>query len=414
MYNFFMNLEQADKEIFDVISAEKDRQFFNLELIASENYTSKAVMEAQGSILTNKYAEGYPQKRYYGGCKEIDKGEILAIERAKKLFGAEFANVQPHSGSQANMAAYLAVAKPGDRILGQGLSAGGHLSHGSKVSFSGQIFESFSYGVDESTGMIKYDEVLRIAKEVKPKIIVCGFSAYPRQIDFLAFRKIADEVGAYLIADIAHIAGLVATGYHPSPIGIADIVTTTTHKTLRGPRGGIILTNDEKLAEQIDKAVFPAVQGGPLEHIIAAKAVCFKEALHPEFKTYIKNVIENMKTMAETLKAFDFDLVTDGTDNHLILVNLQNKNITGADFELALEKAGITVNKNSVPNDPQPAKITSGIRIGTPAITTRGMGKIEMQRIGELINKVAENIDNDQILAEIRAEVREICKKFPI
>lgn len=407
-------LKDTDPEINQAIAAEKDRQFFNLELIASENYVSEAILEAQGSILTNKYAEGYPQKRYYGGCKEIDKSETLAIERAKKLFKCKFANVQPHSGSQANMAAYLAVAKPGDKILGQSLSSGGHLSHGSKVSFSGQIFDSYSYGVDKKTGLIDYDEVLKVAKEVKPKIIVCGFSAYPRKIDFLAFRKIADEVGAYLIADIAHIAGLVATGFHQSPIGIADIVTTTTHKTLRGPRGGVILTDDEKLAEKIDKSLFPGIQGGPLEHVIAAKAVCFAEALKPEFKQYIGSVIGNMRVLADTLDCFDFELVTCGTDNHLALIDLTNKNISGADFECALEKAGITVNKNSVPGDKQPATITSGIRIGSAALTTRGMGPAEMQRIAEMFNLVLENMDDEKILSEIKEEVREMCSKYPI
>jgi len=409
-----MDLKHTDKEIYEAIRAEKKRQFFNLELIASENYVSEAILEAQGSILTNKYAEGYPQKRYYGGCKEVDKSETLAIERAKKLFRCKFANVQPHSGSQANMAAYLAVAKPGEKILGQSLKSGGHLSHGSKVSFSGIFFDAHSYGVDNKTGLINYEEILRIAKKVKPKVIICGYSAYPRQIDFLAFRKIADEVGAYLIADIAHIAGLVATGYHQSPVGIANIVTTTTHKTLRGPRGGIILTNNKELAEKIDKAIFPAIQGGPLEHVIAAKAVCFKEALKPEFNKYISAVLKNMRVLADTLNCFDFDLVTGGSDNHLALIDLRNKKITGADFELALEKAGITVNKNSVPGDDKPPTITSGIRIGTAAITTRGMGPAEMQRIAEMINIIAENVDDNKVLAKIKAEVRQMCKKFPI
>jgi len=407
-------LKKNDKEIFDFIAAEKDRQFFNLELIASENYVSKSVLEAQGSVLTNKYAEGYSGSRYYGGCSEIDKIEALAIERAKKLFKAKYTNVQPHSGSQANMATYLAIAKPGDKILGQSLESGGHLTHGAKVSFSGQIFESYSYGVDKKNGMIKYDEVLRIAKKVRPKIIVCGFSAYPREINFKEFRKIADEVCAYLVADISHIAGLVACGFHQSPVGVADIVTTTTHKTLRGPRGGMILTNDEQLAEKIDKAVFPTTQGGPLEHIIAAKAVCFKEALEPKFKEYIGQVIGNMRVLADTLESFDFKLVTNGSDNHMILIDLRNKNISGLEFEQALEKAGITVNKNTVPDDDKSAKVTSGVRIGTPAITTRGMGPAEMQRIAELMNIVVENIDDDAILAEVKKEVREMCKKFPI
>jgi glycine hydroxymethyltransferase len=405
-------LKKTDNEIYQIIEAEKKRQFDGLEMIASENYVSEAVMEAQGSIITNKYAEGYPQKRYYGGCEEIDRGELLAIKRAKKLFGAKFANVQPHSGSSANMAAYFTVLKPGDKILGQDMQAGGHLTHGAKVSFSGKIFESYSYGIDKNAGIIKYDEVLRIAKAVKPQVIMCGFTAYPRQIDFRKFREIADKVGAYLFADIAHIAGLVATGYHQSPVGIADIVTTTTHKTLRGPRGGLIMTNDEDLARKIDKAVFPAIQGGPLEHVIVAKAVCFGEALRPEFKNYIKTVMQNMKVLAKTLQSFKFDLVTGGSDNHMVLIDLRNKNLTGAQFEKSLELAGITVNKNSIPNDDKPPTIASGIRIGTPAITTRGMGPAEMQRIAELFNIVSENIDNTGKLAEIKEEVRIMCQKF--
>ncbi|PIU24264.1 serine hydroxymethyltransferase [Candidatus Berkelbacteria bacterium CG08_land_8_20_14_0_20_39_8] len=409
-----MKLKKSDSEIYDAIVAEKDRQFFNLELIASENYVSGAVLESAGSILTNKYAEGYPQKRYYGGCKNVDDIETLAIERVKKLFGAKFANVQPHSGSQANMAALFTLAKPGDRILGQSLQSGGHLSHGSKVSFSGQIFESFTYGISKKTGLLDYNEILKIAKKVKPKVIICGFSAYPRKIDFQEFRKIADEVGAYLVADIAHIAGLVATGFHQSPIGIADIVTTTTHKTLRGPRGGVIMTNNTELAAKIDKAVFPGIQGGPLENIIAAKAVCFKEALDPKFKEYIGQVIGNMRVLSDTLHHLDFDLVTKGSDNHLTLIDLCNKEITGVDFEIALEAAGITVNKNSVPGDDKPPSITSGIRVGTAAVTTRGMGPAEMQRIAEMINIVAENMDDDKKMLEVNKEVREMCKKFPI
>ena len=411
---YIMKLKKSDSEIYDAIVVEKDRQFFNLELIASENYVSGAVLESAGSILTNKYAEGYPQKRYYGGCKNVDDIETLAIERVKKLFGAKFANVQPHSGSQANMAALFTLAKPGDRILGQSLQSGGHLSHGSKVSFSGQIFESFTYGISKKTGLLDYNEILKIAKKVKPKVIICGFSAYPRKIDFQEFRKIADEVGAYLVADIAHIAGLVATGFHQSPIGIADIVTTTTHKTLRGPRGGVIMTNNTELAAKIDKAVFPGIQGGPLENIIAAKAVCFKEALDPKFKEYIGQVIGNMRVLSDTLHHLDFDLVTKGSDNHLTLIDLCNKEITGVDFEIALEAAGITVNKNSVPGDDKPPSITSGIRVGTAAVTTRGMGPAEMQRIAEMINIVAENMDDDKKMLEVNKEVREMCKKFPI
>lgn len=409
-----MNLKQQDKEIFDLIESEKKRQEDGLEMIASENYVSKAVLEAAGSVLTNKYAEGYPSGRYYGGCEYIDQIENLAIERLKKLFDCQFANVQPHSGSSANMAAYMAVMEPGDRLLGQSLNAGGHLTHGAKVSFSGKLYQSFSYGLDTKTGRLNYDEILKIAKEVKPRVIMCGYSAYPRKLDFKKFREIADKVGACLIADIAHIAGLVATGFHQSPIGIADIVTSTTHKTLRGPRSGIIMTNNEELAKKIDKAVFPRLQGGPLEHIIAAKAVAFGEALEPNFKEYIGNVLNNMKTFAKTLASFDFELVTRGTDNHLILVDLRSKSMTGYDFECALEKAGITVNKNAIPNDPNPPKIASGIRVGTAALTTRGMGVAEMQRIAELFDIVAENIENEEKLAEIKEEVEEMTSKFPV
>lgn len=408
------NLEKSDVEAYSIIKAEEKRQSEGLEMIASENYVSKAVLEAQGSALTNKYAEGYPGARYYGGCEEIDKMETLAIERAKELFKCKFANVQPHSGSSANMAVYFALLQPGDKILGQSLDSGGHLTHGAKVSFSGQIYGSHSYGVDPKTGLLNYDQILKTAQEVKPKLIMCGFSAYPQELDFKKFRKIADEVGAYLVADIAHIAGLIVTGHHASPIGIADIVTSTTHKTLRGPRSGIILTNDEELAKKIDKAIFPGIQGGPLEHIVAAKAVAFGEALKPEFANYIDEVLENMQCLAQTLEHFDFDLVTGGTSNHLILIDLRNKNITGKEFEVALGKAGITVNKNAIPNDPQPPKVTSGVRVGTAALTTRGFGREEMQRIAELFNIVAENHTNDQALAEIKQEVKEMTKKFPV
>lgn len=409
-----MNLQTTDKEVFEIIEDEKKRQSEELEMIASENYVSEAVLEATGSILTNKYAEGYPGARYYGGCENIDRVETLAIERLKKLFGCKFANVQPHSGSSANMAAYTAVLEPGDRILGQALDAGGHLTHGSKVSFSGKIYDSHFYGLDPETGRLNYDEIMKIAKEIRPKAIICGYSAYPRALDFKKFRQIADEVGAYLIADIAHIAGIIAVGLHPSPVGVADIVTSTTHKTLRGPRSGIIMTNDEELSKKINKAVFPMLQGGPLEHIIAAKAVAFGESLKPEFKKYIEEVLNNMQVFATTLSHLDFDLVTDGTDNHLILVDLRNKDITGKEFEDLLHGAGITVNKNAVPGDPQPPKIASGIRVGVAALTSRGMGIVEMQRIGELFNKVLENKNNPAILEEIKEEVRVMCKKFPV
>ena len=409
-----MELKEQDKEIFDVIEAEKIRQSDGLEMIASENYVSEAVLEAQGSILTNKYAEGYPGHRYYGGCEEIDKIETLAIERLKKLFGCKFANVQPHSGSSANMAAYFATMKPQDVLLGQALDSGGHLTHGAKVSFSGQIYQSHTYGIDPKTGLLNYEQIEEQAKQIKPKVIMCGYSAYPRAIDFKRFRAIADAVGAYLIADIAHIAGLVACGFHQSPVGIADIVTSTTHKTLRGPRSGIIMTNDAELAKKIDKAIFPGLQGGPLEHIIAAKAVAFGEALQPGYNEYVSNILDNMKTFANTLQSFDFDLVTGGTDNHLILVDLQNKAITGKQFEDALGEAGITVNKNSVPGDPQPPSISSGIRVGTAALTSRGMGPGEMQRIAEMFNMVAENINDKEKLNEIRDEVKEMCSGFPV
>jgi len=409
-----MNLKKVDGNIYKLIEAEKKRQSEGLEMIASENYVSEAVLEATGSILTNKYAEGYPGKKYYSGCEFIDQIENIAIERLKKLFGCKFANVQPHCGSSANMAAYLAVAGAGDRILGQSLDAGGHLTHGAKVSFSGQIFESFSYSLDDETGLLDYGEIEKIAKKVKPKVIMCGFSAYPRAIDFKKFRKIAKSVNAVLIADIAHIAGLVATGYHQSPVGIADIVTSTTHKTLRGPRSGIIMTNDAELSTKIDKAVFPGIQGGPLEHVIAAKAVAFGEALKPSFKKYIGDVLNNMNIFAKTLMAFDFDLVSNGTDNHLILVDLRSKNLTGKDFAHALQEAGITVNKNSIPKDPQSPMVTSGIRVGTAALTTRGMGKTEMQRIAEMFNIVADDISNEKALAKIKKEIKQMCKQFPV
>lgn len=409
-----MDLKNSDKEIFKIIAAEKKRQFDGLEMIASENYVSPAVMEAQGSILTNKYAEGYPQHRYYGGCREIDKAETLAIERAKKLFKVKFVNVQPHSGTTANLAAYLALMKPGDRLLGQDLAAGGHLTHGAKVSFSGQIFDSYFYGVDEKTGIINYDEVLRIAKKVKPRVIVCGHSAYPRKIDFKKFRRIADKVGAYLVADIAHIAGLVVTGLHQSPIPYADIVTSTTQKTLRGPRGGIIMTNNKELAVKIDKIIFPGIQGGPFEHTIAAKAVCFSEALKSSFKKYSSLVLQNSRSIVQSLQKYGFEFVTGGTDNHLALIDLRNKRISGKDFECALEKAGITVNKNVIPDDPKPPAITSGIRIGTAAITTRGMGPAEMPKIAVFFHLVAENINNEKKLAEIKKQVEKMCSGFSI
>lgn len=404
-------LKNEDKEIYNAIEEELERQRNKIELIASENFASEAVMQAMGSYMTNKYAEGYPSNRYYGGCEFVDIAENLARERAKKLFGAEHANVQPHSGAQANMAVYQAMLMPGDTVLGLNLSHGGHLTHGSKVNSSGKLYNFISYGVDEKTGLIDYDEVERLALENKPKLIVTGASAYSRIIDFEKFRKIADKVNALLMVDMAHIAGLVAAGLHPNPVKYADFVTTTTHKTLRGPRGGMILCKEE-YASKIDKAVFPGVQGGPLMHVIAAKAVCFKEALDPEFKTYQEQIIKNAKVLAEELKKLEFNLVSGGTDNHLILIDLRNKNITGKELETKLDEVGITVNKNSVPFDTEKPSITSGIRIGTPAVTTRGFKEEEMKQIAYLINETVEHYDEKK--EEIKEKVQEICKRFPL
>ncbi len=386
-------LEKNDIEIYNCIMSENYRQENNIELIASENFVSKSVLEAMGSILTNKYAEGYPEKRYYGGCENIDKIETIAIERAKKLFKAEHVNVQPHSGSQANMAVYMSVLNLGDTIMGMSLSNGGHLTHGSNVNFSGKLYNVVPYGTDDN-GYIDYDEVLNIAKKVKPKMIVAGASAYPRKIDFCKFRKIADEVGAYLTVDMAHIAGLVCTDNHMSPVPYADFVTSTTHKTLRGPRGGIIICK-EKYAKQIDKTIFPGIQGGPLEHIIAAKAVCFKEALSPEFKEYIDQVVLNCKILGDELIKRGYNLVSGGTDNHLLLINLENKNITGKEAENILHSVNITVNKNAVPNDKQSPFITSGIRVGTAACTTKGLKEEDMIKLAEAIDLVlCKNVSN--------------------
>ncbi len=404
-------LKDFDPDIFNAIENEKKRQMYGLELIASENLVSQAVLEAQGSILTNKYAEGYPGKRYYGGCEYVDIVENIAIERAKELFGAEHANVQPHSGSQANMAVYMATLNPQDRLLGMDLSHGGHLTHGARVSFSGKLYISFGYGVNPETGLIDYDEVQAIAEEFKPRLIVCGASAYPRIIDFKRFREIADSVGAYLMADIAHIAGLVAAGLHPSPVPYCEFVTTTTHKTLRGPRGGMILTK-EFFAKPIDKMVFPGMQGGPLMHVIAAKAVCFKEAMSEEFKEYQSQVVRNAKKLAEVLMDNGFKLVSGGTDNHLMLVDLTDKGITGKEAEEALGKVGITVNKNTIPGDTQSPFVTSGIRIGTPAITTRGMKEKEMEKIGEFITETLNNIGDEKKYSIIREEVKKLCEEF--
>ncbi|MGP1406015.1 serine hydroxymethyltransferase [Filifactor alocis] len=408
MYNYY-HLMQTDLDVYNVLEEELQRQKQNLELIASENIVSKAVMEAMGSCFTNKYAEGYPSKRYYGGCEFVDKLEVLAIERAKKIFGAEYANVQPHSGSQANMGVYFAMLEYGDKVLGMDLSQGGHLTHGSPVNISGKYFQFFDYGVEKDTEKINYDVVLKRAKEVQPKLIVAGASAYPRELDFKKFREIADEVGAYLMVDMAHIAGLVAAGLHPNPCEYADFVTTTTHKTLRGPRGGLILCKEE-YATKIDKAIFPGIQGGPLEHIIAAKAVCFKEAMEPEFKNYQKQIVLNAKTLADTLAQKGYRLVSGGTDNHLILVSLIDKNMTGKEAELKLDEARITVNKNSIPFDPQNFFKTSGIRIGTAAVTTRGMKELEMKQIADAIDLVLAKDD----IVSAKHIVEELTKKYPI
>lgn len=402
-------LEIVDKEVYDAIQSELQRQQNTLELIASENFVSQAVLEATGSVLTNKYAEGYSGKRYYGGCANIDKVESLAIERVKKLFGAEHANVQPHCGANANLAVYFAVLKPGDKVLGMSLSNGGHLTHGSPVNISGAFFDFASYGVDEN-GFIDYDNVLEIAKKEKPKLIVAGASAYPRIIDFAKFREIADQVGAYLMVDMAHIAGLIIAGLHPSPVPYADFVTSTTHKTLRGARGGLILCK-EKYAKMIDKAVFPGTQGGPLEHVIAGKAVAFKEALSPEFKEYQIQIVKNAKALAEALKKYGFDLVSGGTDNHLMLLDLTNKNISGKEYEGILEEIGITVNKNTIPNETRSPFITSGIRIGTPNITTRGMKEEQMEQIAYIMSRILSNPEEKE---QLKVQVSALARQFPI
>ena len=407
-------IKNCDLEVYNAIVEEEKRQEEGIELIASENFVSKAVMEAAGSVFTNKYAEGYPEKRYYGGCANADTVEQLAIDRLKKIFGAKFANVQPHSGSQANMGVYVSLLEAGDKILGMGLSSGGHLTHGYKINFSGKNYVGIEYGLNPETEMLDYDEIRRLAIQEKPQIIVAGASAYSRVIDFKKFREIADEVGAYLMVDMAHIAGLVAAGEHPNPMEYADIVTSTTHKTMRGPRGGIILTNNEEIAKKIDKAIFPGIQGGPLMHIIAAKAVAFKEALSPEFKEYQKQVVKNAKAMADTLVKGGLRIVSGGTDNHLMLVDLRPKGVTGKMAEEGLEKAGITCNKNSIPNDPEKPFITSGVRLGTPAITARGMKEDEAGQIAEMIIKVLENVNDDEKIAEVKNEVLKLAEKFPL
>ena len=407
-------IKNVDVEVYNAIVAEAKRQEEGIELIASENFVSKAVMEAAGSVFTNKYAEGYPGKRYYGGCVNADVVESLAIERLKEMFGAKYANVQPHSGSQANMGVYVSLLEAGDKILGMGLSSGGHLTHGYKINFSGKNYVGIEYGLNAETELIDFEQVKALALEHKPKIIVAGASAYSRIIDFKKFREIADEVEAYLMVDMAHIAGLVAAGEHPNPIEYADVVTSTTHKTLRGPRGGIILTNNEEIAKKIDKTIFPGIQGGPLVHIIAAKAVAFKEALQPEYKEYQKQVRKNAKAMADELVKGGLRIVSGGTDNHLMLVDLRPKNVTGKVAEEVLEKAGITCNKNAIPNDPEKPFITSGVRLGTPAITARGMKEEEAREIARMIVKVLENINDEEKIAEVKKEVIELTKKFPL
>ena len=407
----FENLKKTDEQVYNAVESELQRQRNKIELIASENFVSNSVMEAMGSYLTNKYAEGYPGARYYGGCEHVDVVENLARERAKKLFGAEHANVQPHSGAQANMAVYFAVLQPEDTVLGMNLSHGGHLTHGSKVNSSGKLYNFIPYGIDEKTGRIDYDELERLALENKPKLILAGASAYSREIDFERIKEIADKTESIFMVDMAHIAGLVAAGLHQNPVKYADIVTSTTHKTLRGPRGGLILCK-EKYAKQIDKAIFPGTQGGPLMHVIAGKAVCFGEALKPEFKEYQNQIIKNAKAMADKLLEYGFNLVSGGTDNHLILIDLRNKGITGKELETRLDDVGITVNKNSVPFDTEKPTITSGIRIGTPAVTTRGFKEKEMEKIAELINMTVDSYEDKK--EEIKQQVAEICKKYPL
>lgn len=408
-------LAEVDPEIFQAVELETQRQRRTLELIASENVASRAVMEAQSSVLTNKYAEGYPGRRYYGGCEFVDIAESLAIARARELFGVDYANVQPHSGAQANTAVYFALLRPGDTVLGMDLAHGGHLTHGSPINISGAYFKIAFYGVEKNTGLINYEKVFGAAMESKPKLIVAGASAYPRAIDFYKMKEIADEVGAYLMVDMAHIAGLVATGLHMSPVPYADVVTTTTHKTLRGPRGGLILSKyGEKYGVKINRAVFPGIQGGPLMHIIAAKAVALKEALEPGFKEYQQRVVGNAKALAAALLERGFDLVSGGTDNHMILADLRSKNITGKEAQELFDMVGVTVNKNAIPYDPQPPNISSGIRIGTPAVTARGLQEEDMRRIAEIMDYAVTNRDSQEKIAKARAKVAELCDKYPL
>ncbi|HEX5677403.1 MAG TPA: serine hydroxymethyltransferase [Alcanivorax sp.] len=415
MFSKSMSIAEFDPEIQAAIDAERERQEQHIELIASENYASPRAMEAQGSVLTNKYAEGYPGKRYYGGCENVDVVENLAIERACELFGADWANVQPHAGSQANAAVYMAVLKPGDTVLGMSLDAGGHLTHGAKPNFSGKMYNAIQYGLDNDTGLIDYDQVEKLAREHQPKMIVAGFSAYSQIVDWQRFRDIADQVGAILLVDMAHVAGLVAAGVYPSPVGIADITTTTTHKTLGGPRGGLIMgkANDD-LQKKINSAVFPGGQGGPLEHVIAAKAICFKEAMEPSFKTYQQQVVKNAKAMAKVFIDRGFDVVSNGTENHLFLLSLVKQDITGKDADAALGRAHITVNKNAVPNDPRSPFVTSGLRIGSPAITRRGFNEADATELAGWICDILDNMGDEAVIDAVRGKVSEICKRLPV
>jgi glycine hydroxymethyltransferase len=415
MFDRKMTIAGFDPELAKAIAGERTRQEDHIELIASENYTSPRVLEAQGSVLTNKYAEGYPGKRYYGGCEYVDVAESLAIERAKKLFGADFANVQPHSGSQANAAVYMALLSPGDSILGMSLDHGGHLTHGAKVNFSGKLYKAAQYGIKPDTGEIDYDQVSRLAEEHKPKMIVAGFSAYSRVIDWARFRAIADSVGALFFVDMAHVAGLIATGHYPNPVPFADVVTTTTHKTLRGPRGGLILARpNAEIHKKLNSMVFPGIQGGPLMHVIAAKAVAFLEALQPEFKAYSAQVIANARAMTRTLQKRGYRIVSGGTDNHLFLLDLVDKNITGKDADAALGRAHMTVNKNAVPNDPRPPAISSGLRIGTPASTTRGFKEAEAEQISLWIADILDRMGDESTVERVRGEVAALCRRFPV
>ena len=423
-------IEKLDPELYEIIKREQNREHDTLELIASENFTSPAILEAAGGIMTNKYAEGYPGKRYYGGCIHVDEAENLAIDRLKKLFGVEYANVQPHSGSQANMAVFMTFLNPGDTIMGLELSHGGHLTHGSAVNFSGQLYNSISYHVDKETGRVNFDEVRSLAQEHKPKMIICGGSAYPRYVEFDKFYEVAQEIGAFLMADIAHPSGLVAAGVHPSPVPYCDVITSTTHKTLRGPRGGIIMMGKDRentwgkiapksgrtkmISELLDSSVMPGMQGGPLMHIISAKAIAFGEAIKDEFKLYAKKIVDNAKVMAQEFIEMDYDIVSGGTDTHVVLMDLSNKGISGKAAEKALEKAGITVNKNMVPFDQRSPFITSGIRVGTPAITTRNMGSNEMKKIASFINTVVTDADNEDTIQNVKSQVKELCDSFPI